>query len=81
MTDKFMSGWGLAKGMINKLVIECDSYQEAEIVEDNARNRSEMIYVHITVGRKPYYNQKRFYTNYHSKKDYGSWFKKGYFKK
>ncbi len=80
MTDKFMSGWGHAEGKKNKLVIECDSYQEAEIVQDNARNRSEMIYINIVVGRKPYFNKNRFYTNYHDKHDYSAWFKEGYFK-
>jgi hypothetical protein len=34
MTDKFMSGWGMAENKINKLVIECDSYDIAECVEE-----------------------------------------------
>ena len=32
MTDRFMSGWGLAKGLKNKLVFECESLAEAEKV-------------------------------------------------
>jgi hypothetical protein len=47
MTDKFMSGWGMASGKTNKLVIECDTYEQAEIIERNASRRSEMKYVNI----------------------------------
>ena len=47
MTDKFLSGWGMADHKTNKLVIECDSYDEALIVEQNAKNRSEMKYINI----------------------------------
>ena len=39
MNDTFMSGWGYAEGKINKLIFECDSYKEAEIVAENARYR------------------------------------------
>ena len=79
MTDKFLSGWGMAENKINKLVIECDSYDEALIVEANARNRSEMKYINIC-STKPNYNQKYYLTSNHDKTDYSSWFKSGYFK-
>lgn len=77
MTDKFMSGWGRADGKINKLVISCNTFTEAEIVADNARRRGEMIYVNITE-RKPYYNKDRYFTSYHGREqgDYESWFTK-----
>ena len=42
MTDSFMSGWGLAKNKTNKLVVECDSLQDAEVVCNNAKLREEM---------------------------------------
>ena len=80
MTDKFMSGWGMADKKINKLVLECDSYDEALIVEQNARNRSEMKYVNICT-RKPNYNRDWYYVSEHNKTDYGSWYKSGYFKR
>lgn len=81
MTDKFMSGWGMADNRTNKLVIECDSYEEALIVQDNAQHRTEMKYINICIN-KPYYNQEYYLTNYYSKNDgYESWFKKGYFQK
>ncbi|HJX79185.1 hypothetical protein [Glutamicibacter sp.] len=80
MTDKFMSGWGMAKDKVNKLVIECSNYDEALIVEQNARNRSEMKNVNICMN-KPYYNQNQYYVSWHNKQDYSSWFEKGYFKR
>ena len=79
MTDKFMSGWGKAKGKINKLVIECASFEEAEIVAENAANREEMKYINIT-DRKPYYNSRQYYVSYHSKPEYARWFVLGAFK-
>lgn len=56
MTDKFMSGWGMAEGKINKLIIECETYEEAETIERNARNRNEMKFVHVT-RTKPRYGR------------------------
>lgn len=54
MTDKFMSGWGMAKDKTNKLVIACDTYEQAEAIERNANRRNEMKYVNIC-STKPYY--------------------------
>jgi hypothetical protein len=54
MTDRFMSGWGLARGKANKLVIECDTYAQAEQVERAAKRRTEMRRVNIRT-TKPYY--------------------------
>ena len=47
MTDPFMSGWGKAEGLINKLVFECDSYQEADMVATNAYDRGDMRSINI----------------------------------
>jgi len=74
MTDKFMSGWGHAKGKTNKLVIECDSFDDAQTVETNAKDRNEMIYVNIT-RRKPYYRKNNFCVSWHDKGDYKTWFR------
>lgn len=41
MTDPFLSGWGMAKGKTAKFIYECENYEEAEIVEQNARNRKD----------------------------------------
>jgi hypothetical protein len=80
MTDKFLSGWGMAERKINKLIIECETMAEARIVVENAENRSEMKYINI-VHKKPYYSSSRYLTSYHDKTDYDSWFVQGYFKK
>jgi hypothetical protein len=77
MTDKFMSGWGHAENKTNKLVIGCDNWEEARIVQENAENRSEMRYVNIRTS-KPYF-RKHIVVSYHDKSDYESWFIKGYF--
>jgi hypothetical protein len=49
MVDKFMSGWGYAKGKTNKLVIACNNFKEAQTVQKNALNRPEMKYVNISL--------------------------------
>jgi hypothetical protein len=54
MTDKFMSGWGQARGMTNKMIVECETYEQAETIARNARNRREMRRVNIRTSR-PYY--------------------------
>ena len=79
MNDTFFSGWGKAEGKINKLVIECDSLDEMEIVMDNAKAREEMKSINYYVGKVPYWNKNRFLVQIKDKNDYPSWFKKGYF--
>ena len=54
MTDKFMSGWGMAKGKVNKFIIECDNYEQAKIIEKNAMQRSEMKYINICINKPRY---------------------------
>ncbi len=80
MTDNFMSGWGGADNRTNKLVIECDNMEEAEIVKENAEDHKEMKYINICI-KKPYYRKCNTETNYHDKTDYPSWFIPGYFHK
>lgn len=54
MTDKFMSGWGHAQGRTNKLIIECNTIDEAEQIERTARKRPEMKYINICTRRPRY---------------------------
>ena len=75
MTDRFMSGWGQAEGKINKLVLECDSIEDAEIVAGYAHRRSEMKYINIHT-RRPYYNPKLYKVSWHGKPDYSSWYER-----
>lgn len=56
MTDKFMSKWGYAQGKINKLIIVCDSIEQAEQIERAAHQRSEMRYINIRM-TKPRYGE------------------------
>ena len=74
MTDKFMSGWGGAKGKINKLIFECDSFDEAMTVIDNAEKRSDMNYINYRGTKKPYYNPSRYYAQVKTKSDYPKWY-------
>lgn len=52
MTDKFMSGWGVAEGKTNVVVVQCDDYSQAAKVASHALQRSEMKRVKI-LSRKP----------------------------
>ena len=54
-TDKFMSGWGLAENKTNKVIVVCNSIEEAEEVEVALHRRSEMKYINVR-SSKPYYN-------------------------
>ena len=79
MNDTFFSGWGKAEGKINKLVIECDTMDEMEIVLENALARSEMKRVNYYLGKLPYFNKHRFLVQVKDKNEYPAWFKKGSF--
>lgn len=59
MTDKFMSGWGMAQDKINKFIVECDTWEQAQLIKRNAQKRPEMKYINI-VTTKPRYNSKRY---------------------
>ena len=76
MTDRFMSGWGQAKGKINKYVVECDTYEQAERIERNARKRDEMKYVNIVDGRMPSYDKRRYLVSKKHYKDLGDVWKR-----
>ena len=64
MTDKFMTGWGMAKGKIYKLVIECENSVQAEKIADYARrNRDGVKYINIRYS-KPNYNSNKYFTSW-----------------
>jgi hypothetical protein len=52
-TDTFMSGWGPAKGLVNRLILPCESEAEAEDVAEYARSRTDTKNVEI-LNQKPY---------------------------
>jgi hypothetical protein len=78
MNDKFMSGWGPAKGKINKLVFECENMKEAITVEDNAISRNDMNYINIRMS-KPYYDSIKFYVQFKDKNVYPNWYRQNSF--
>jgi hypothetical protein len=80
MTDTFMSGWGPARGKINKLVIECGNIHEAEIVAQNASDRTDQKNIRIAF-RKPYYPSRAYVVSWHDKETYPCWFESGFFKR
>lgn len=77
MTDKFMSGWGKAKGKTNKLVLCAKTYDQAEVVATNAKDRSEMKNVNIR-STKPAYNRRTHLVSLHgiTEGDYATWYRK-----
>lgn len=60
MTDRFMSGWGCAEGKINKLIVQCETRRQADIIRYNALKRSEMKYVNVVPFKIPYYDKSKY---------------------
>jgi len=52
MTDTALSGWGLAEGLVNRHVVVCQSYTDAELVAERARAMPEMRRVSVS-SRRP----------------------------
>jgi len=88
MTDGFMSGWGKAKGLTNKLIFECETKEEQEIVYQNGRAQGGMSYVHKCRNKPSYYRAKSpadyafngYYVQKKDKEVYPHWYVKDYFK-
>lgn len=78
MVDNFMSGWGKASSKINRLVLECDTGEEAKIVYDNACNRGDMNQVQM-LENKPSYDMEKVYVSWKTKEDYPKWYEEGAF--
>ena len=75
MTDKFLSGWGMAKGKINKFVVGVNTLEQAETIKRNAERRTDMKYINI-ISEKPYFNPKRFLTSYREFSQLGDFWKR-----
>lgn len=83
MTDKVMSGWGMARNLTNKLVFLCDTWDEASVVADNARQRGDQKHINVCVTRPAYfrttqgkdYQHKQYYVQIKTKDDYPNWYK------
>ena len=74
MTDTFLSGWGLSEGKINKLIFECDNYEEAMLVLNNAKNRKEMKYIKVHE-KMPKYKESKYFVQIKNKNVYPNWYK------
>ena len=77
MTDKALSGWGLAEGKTNKLVFECKDMEEAKVVYNNATDHADMIRVNICEN-KPHYDDSKIYTSFKTIKEYPAWYEWGF---
>lgn len=89
MTDTFLSGWGPASDLINKLIFECENLEEARVVRDNAKSRTDMQRVNICHNKPSYYRVTHgpdyeldnYYVQIKTCKTYDSWYKPGFFRK
>ena len=76
-TDKFLSGWGRADGMKNKLIFPTNSLDEAENIEKYAKSRTDQTRVDI-VSKKPKYDKNKNYVQLkmkHGDGNYSNWYK------
>lgn len=73
MIDNFMSGWGMAEGKINRLVLECCDYVEAMRVESYAKSRSETSSVSI-LSKKPSFPKDKYFAQYKTIEDMPRWY-------
>lgn len=78
MIDTFMSNWGQSEGKENVLIFECETFEEMEIVEENANNRSDMTKVK-THSYYPQFNKSKYFVQDKDKEEYPRWYQKGAF--
>lgn len=79
MIDTFMSGWGKAKGKKNVLIFECDTLEEAVIVAENAKNRSDQTNIAIHKDYPEFLPASRYYVQHKDKDVYPAWYQEGFF--
>ena len=89
-TDTFMSGWGQADGLVNKLIFICDTPEDAENVLANADARDDQKYISASYKPPAYYHKRwretgsdyetmGYYVQIKTKEDMPTWYKKGAF--
>lgn len=71
-TDTFMSGWGKAEGLINRLIFPCRDYDEALVVAQNATDRRDQKQVRINSQKPNVYKKK--YWQVKTRFDCPTWF-------
>lgn len=77
--DSFMSGWGPARGKVNVIILPCATYDEALIVEQNAKARGDQKRVRINATRPRI--RPHWLVSLHTRDDYDAWYTPGYFKR
>jgi hypothetical protein len=75
MTDSFMSGWGRAMNLTNKFIVECNTLEEAETIEKNAKLREEMKRINLCK-KKPHYNKRQYLCTWKQYNELGEIWKK-----
>ena len=89
-TDTFMSGWGMANNLINKLIIICDTPAEAEAVIANADARDDQKSISASSTPPAYFHKRwqqtgadyetgNYYVQIKTRDDMPMWFKPGAF--
>ena len=71
-TDKFLSGWGGAKGKKHKLIVECTSVDQAQRVVRNMKKDRTLSYVNYSY-KKPSYPERSYTTKWMKAKDCPLW--------
>lgn len=65
-TDKFCSGWGMARNKVSKMVYLCETEDEALLVYNNCRRRTDLKRISISK-TEPRFNNA--HVSYFTKKD------------
>ena len=73
MTDKFLSEWGVAEGKHNVLVIECDTYAQADAIARAAHDRTDMQRIEICLMKPPRERAGVLYSRKHFSDFAGDW--------
>ena len=74
MTDNYRIALGQDENKINKIVMECDSFNEALKVRDNISDNSQLKRINIR-STLPHYSKRTHNTIYKTKEDYPEWYK------
>ena len=75
-TDQFMSGWGKSEGLTNRLILPCESQEEAWIVHDNAKGRTDQKNVQMCT-TKPRLQSSGYLYQLMTKDDATNWYTEG----
>ena len=75
MTDKFMSGWGHAKGKTAKYVYMCETWEQVEIVAEKARKNGGQTYINECLRFPSHLLKASNYVQIHTPETAKEWYK------